>query len=145
VETTEWGSVKVDSDTLVTERPGLFAGGDVVTGPNTVVRAIAAGKKAAVMIRRYLEGEPLRQPEAPARPSAYIEPLPDDQLGVVDERPKVQHAEILDFSGNFIEVEKAFSAAAARAEAANCLRCDLEFIEPAAKEAVAAGSGGDSK
>jgi len=54
--------IKIDTETQLTNRPGVFAGGDVVTGPNTVIDAVAAGKKAAVMIDRYVRDESLRQP-----------------------------------------------------------------------------------
>jgi hypothetical protein len=47
----------VDPETLATSAPGVFAGGDTVTGPATVIEAIAAGKKAAASIDRYLRGK----------------------------------------------------------------------------------------
>ena len=46
-------AISIDPDTLATTRGGVFAGGDVVSGPNTVIEAIAAGKKAALMIESY--------------------------------------------------------------------------------------------
>jgi len=52
-------TIQVDSDALVANRQGIFAGGDVVLGPATVIEAIAAGSKAARSIDRYLGGEPL--------------------------------------------------------------------------------------
>ena len=57
VEITDWNTVKVEKNTLLTSRPGVFAAGDVVTGPNTVIDAIAAGKKAAEMIDYYIKSE----------------------------------------------------------------------------------------
>jgi len=127
-EATRWGTLKVDSHTLSTDCAGLFAGGDVVTGPNTVVDAIAAGKKAAVMISRYLRGEVLRQPAASSRPKVFIEPVPP-RLG---SRPGVPRAAVSERINNLAEVEKTFSAAEAKAEAASCLRCDLEFTRSTA-------------
>ena len=59
IETAKWGAIQVEPHTMATGRPGVFAGGDVVTGPNTVVDAIAAGKTGALMIDRYLKGEVL--------------------------------------------------------------------------------------
>ena len=53
----EDGTIKVDSKTLRTSRPGVFAGGDVVTGPSSIIEAIGQGKRAAFYIDRYLEGE----------------------------------------------------------------------------------------
>lgn len=48
------GNIVVNKTTLQNEIPGLFAGGDVVTGPATAVEAIGMGRRAAVMIDRYL-------------------------------------------------------------------------------------------
>ena len=52
--TTPWGGLIIDEKTGATSRPGVFAGGDCVTGPNTVIHAIAAGRKAAEGIHQYL-------------------------------------------------------------------------------------------
>jgi NADPH-dependent glutamate synthase beta subunit-like oxidoreductase len=49
----DWGTMNVDPVTLQSGDPDIFAGGDAVTGPKTVVEAIAAGKTAAESIRRY--------------------------------------------------------------------------------------------
>jgi len=51
-----WNSFEVDPQTLQTNRPGIFAGGDAVTGPATVIEAIAAGHKAAQSIDQYIRG-----------------------------------------------------------------------------------------
>ncbi len=142
VETAEWGALKIDTHTLATGRPGVFAGGDVVTGPNTVVDAIAAGKKVAVMIDRYLRGEVLRQPARSSRPTVFVEPAARDQLVSSNSRTKVPHVAVSDRTRSFVEVEKALSAEAARAEAANCLRCDLEFTKPDSKAALLKHSSG---
>lgn len=60
VEVTKRSTIVVDPITLETKMPGVFAGGDVVTGPASVIEAIAAGKKAAVSIDRYLRGLDLK-------------------------------------------------------------------------------------
>ncbi len=54
LRTNNGGNLSVDPHTLATEQPGIFAGGDVITGPATVVEAIAAGRRAAISIIRYL-------------------------------------------------------------------------------------------
>ena len=54
----------VDPQTLATDRPGVFAGGDAVTGTSFVVDAIAAGHRAAVSMDRYLHGVPLETADA---------------------------------------------------------------------------------
>lgn len=143
IEVTDWGTLKIDKATLATSRPGVFAGGDVVTGPNTVVEAIAAGKKAAVMIGRYLRGEELNQPGQPKLPRVLVEPvqLADDEMAEADrvEPPMVPAASR---RKDFTEVEKTLSVEDATREARRCLRCDLEFTRPkesATAEAAVAG------
>jgi len=54
-------AVKVDGFSFKTSREGVFAGGDVVSGPSDIVGAIAAGKEAAISIVRYLRGEDIRE------------------------------------------------------------------------------------
>jgi len=54
VETTKWGTIVADSRQCCTNRQGIFAGGDCVTGPNIAIEAVAAGKKAALSIDEYL-------------------------------------------------------------------------------------------
>jgi len=60
VEVTRRNTIAVDPTTLETKMLGVFAGGDVVTGPSSVIEAIAAGKRAAISIDRYLRGFDLR-------------------------------------------------------------------------------------
>ncbi|MFC1853843.1 FAD-dependent oxidoreductase, partial [candidate division CSSED10-310 bacterium] len=125
-----WGAIKVDPDTLTTTREGVFAGGDIVTGPNTVVDAIAAGKKGALMIDRYLNGEPLRQMAAVVKHREYIDPhqLSPQELEKIRraEQPKISLSERRE---SFTEVEQTLSKDKATTEAMRCLRCDLEFVE----------------
>jgi NADH-quinone oxidoreductase subunit F len=131
IELTAQGTLRVDPETLATSRPGVFAGGDVVTGPNTVVDAIAAGKKAAVMIGRYLRGEPMRQPSDVRVPWAYVEPcmLSEEELSRIRRaEPPTLPIELRKRS--FSEVELSLSVEDATREARRCLRCDLEFTQP---------------
>jgi NADH-quinone oxidoreductase subunit F len=124
------GTVRVDPETLCTNRPGVFAGGDVVTGPNTVVEAIAAGKKAAIIIERYLLHEPLRQPAQPRLPRHYIPPPTNGQDGQTRKRVEMPRVSAPSRRRSFAEVEMALSVDEARYEARRCLRCDLEFTQP---------------
>ena len=57
----DWGTIRVDPVTLQSGDPDIFAGGDAVTGPRTVVEAIGAGKEAAMSIDRFLQGRDLHQ------------------------------------------------------------------------------------
>ncbi len=60
-KTTPTGGIAADPLTLETGVEGIFAGGDLVTGPQTYIDAMAAGRKAAISIDRYLKGEDLRE------------------------------------------------------------------------------------
>jgi glutamate synthase (NADPH/NADH) small chain len=55
----KWGNIVADEETMKTSKPGVFAGGDIVTGGATVILAMGAGRKAAAAIGRYLSGEEL--------------------------------------------------------------------------------------
>ena len=59
IHTTEKGTVSVSSRSLSTNEAGVFAGGDCVSGPATVIEAVAQGRKAAAAIDRYLGGDGL--------------------------------------------------------------------------------------
>ena len=61
LRTSRWGAIEADPVTLETTVEGIFAGGDAVTGPQTYIDAMGAGRKAAVSIDRYLRGEDLRE------------------------------------------------------------------------------------
>ncbi len=135
LEITKWNTLRVNEHTLECNRPGVFAGGDVVSGPNTVIAAIADGKKVAVIIDRYIRGEELRQIEQPKIPKIYIEPYPideEEQSGI--DRIDVPRVPAKRRSKSFIEVERAMSDADAEHEAIRCLRCDLEFTKPKSDE-----------
>jgi len=58
------GNIVVHAETMQTTRPGVFAGGDIVTGAATVIEAMGAGKKAAAAMNRYLRGEAVAAPSA---------------------------------------------------------------------------------
>ncbi len=131
IEMSKFGTVNADPATLLTNRPGVFAAGDVVTGPNTVIDAVAAGKKAAVMIDRYLSGTTLRQPGTARLPHIYVEPVgpPGDGNGN-GHRAVAPHVAVEARRRSFAEVDGTLSTEDARREAGRCLRCDLEFTQP---------------
>jgi heterodisulfide reductase subunit A-like polyferredoxin len=61
LEMTRRGTIRVNPITLETGLKGVFAGGDSVTGPGTIIESMAHGRKAAISIDRYLRGEDLLQ------------------------------------------------------------------------------------
>jgi len=57
LDTKKWGGIIADEETLETSKPGVFAGGDAVTGAATVILAMGAGKKAAKAIDQYIKSK----------------------------------------------------------------------------------------
>jgi NADH-quinone oxidoreductase subunit F len=113
----------VDDDTLATSREGVFAGGDAVTGPATVIEAVAAGRQAAVSIDKYLGGsgmidETLAVPEE-------LEALPALEEGE-KHRVAMPTLSVGRRLCGFAEVELGLGEEMAIEEAKRCLRCDLE-------------------
>jgi NADH-quinone oxidoreductase subunit F len=127
IDISQWETVVTDPETLATNRPGVFAGGDVATGPRTVVEAIGQGKLAAESIAQYLEGlQPAREYKL-NRPSLYVETmeLSEEEIAAAS-RPKIPHLTVKDRHHSFREVVQGLNKTRAIAEARRCLRCDLE-------------------
>jgi NADH-quinone oxidoreductase subunit F len=140
VEITERNTVKVDRETLQTSRAEVFAAGDVVTGPNTIVDAVAAGKRAAAMIERFLLGRTLEMPAPSTVPDVYVEPPSEPEERAMEaSRIETPRASVAWRRRNFAEVEVTLSPEEARREASRCLRCDLEFTQPAERELAKVG------
>ena len=132
IKVSKWGTLVVNEDTLETNRPGVFAGGDVVTGPNTVVDAIAAGKKAATMIDRYLMGEKLNQSPEIQKPTIYV---PSVEISTDDsKRVPLPTIPVKERKISLNEVELTLSVEQANYESRRCMRCDLEFTHKNAEE-----------
>jgi NADH-quinone oxidoreductase subunit F len=140
IEITKWNTVRVNHTTLQTNRPGVFAAGDVVRGPNTVVEAIADGKNAALMIGRFLKKETLLQPYTPRLPRVYVEPVAGEGAANVA-RVDPPRTPVERRKRNFVEVEVTLAQSDARREALRCLRCDLEFTVPKEEKEAGAGTG----
>ena len=131
VRLTPWGTVAINPESYVTDRPGVFAGGDVVSGPSTAIAAIAAGRHAAAMIDRYVTGKVMKVLPKMKLPSVYVEPL-----APIEEEPgelvrlRTPLLPVLERAGCFAEVELCPTEQATRIEARRCLRCDLDFTQP---------------
>jgi NADH-quinone oxidoreductase subunit F len=126
-ELSPWNTLLVDAETLATPRDGIFAGGDAVSGPGTVVEAIAAGKRAAASIDAFLRGRPLARRYTVTRPSLRVEPveLTDEEVALT-KRPEMACLAAEERVRNFKEVELGYGLPEAVREARRCLRCDLE-------------------
>ena len=128
---TKWGTVVVNEENLVTSKPGVFAAGDVVTGPATIIAALATGKRAAAMIDRYVRGHNMKVLPKVEIPSIYIEPVQMDEEESMDTKRVAPPTLDLECRcGNFHEVEMCINEKQALCEARRCLRCDLEFTQP---------------
>jgi len=126
----KWGNIEVDNEALLTNRKGVFAGGDVVTGPRTVVEAIAAGKLAVESIEKYLEEKSFEREYKLNRPSLYVDPveLTEEEIDKA-KRPKMPKLFLKARKKNFKEVELGLTEEMAIKEARRCLRCELETEE----------------
>ena len=127
--TISWDTVVVDDLTCGTNEPGVFAGGDAVRGPASVVEAMADGKRAARAIDNFLNGKPLDENlQPPARPP---EPMTEEERLTLridteaEARIEMPELDAKERSGNFDEVELGYTAEMAMAEAARCLNCGV--------------------
>jgi NADH-quinone oxidoreductase subunit F len=123
----KWNTLEVDPETMETNVPGIFAGGDVVTGPATVLEAMRAGKIASESIHRYLRGENISREYSPKKPRLDISPIQvsPEELSEL-KRPEIPALSVEKRKSNFKEVELGLTKEMAIKEAKRCLRCDLE-------------------
>ena len=122
---TKNGTIQVDPITGQTTLPGVFAGGDIVSGASTVVSSIEAGKRAAVSIDRYLRGEDM----VTGRDTVFEEVKKPPKEGIaklvrleksvlpLDERVK-----------NFREVTTGFDEEMAYEESLRCMTCGSRAV-----------------
>ena len=128
-KTTRAGTLSVDPITLATHRPGVFAGGDVVTGPSTVVEAMASGYRAALSIDRYLRGKDLYKDRIYQAERRANVPKPEGEEGEATATKPRAGMPVMAVDRRvctFEEVNFGFDEETAVREAKRCLRCDLE-------------------
>lgn len=129
-KTDKGGRILAHKRTLAAVDCGIFAGGDCVTGPSTVIDAVAAGQRAASSMKRFLRGEPLSfTVERNGYKAIPVSTTPSGEE-VSNPRQRVKISEIpLKDRSKFEEVVTTYSKGEARAEASRCLRCDLSTGE----------------
>jgi heterodisulfide reductase subunit A-like polyferredoxin len=121
------GTFAADKLTLATSLPGVFAGGDMVSGPASVIEAVAAGHEAAISIDRFINGQDLAAGRAkPEYRAATVEESAGARIGIV-KRARAAEASIPveRRPGGYDEVELGFDEETAVAEAERCLNCGL--------------------
>ena len=127
LERTRWETLAVDGNTLSTNIPGVFGGGDFVTGPGMVIEAIAAGRRGSVAIDKYLRGDASRVEMYDLR-REVVEEVVEQGEEEWEAQPRLEVPTIPpeERKTNFKEIELGFSEERAGQEAKRCLRCDLE-------------------
>ncbi|MCP4659656.1 MAG: FAD-dependent oxidoreductase [bacterium] len=126
VEVTRWG-IHADARTHATNLSGVFAGGDAVLGADLAVRAVAAGRMAAVSIDQYLHGQPVTGPEEEW--NIELRPVSDAERAElyreIEKSPRTPHPAIDRERrlGSFDEVEAGLSDEDAVRESRRCMSC----------------------
>lgn len=122
VEASRWRSINIDDTSFMTNLPGVFAGGDGVTGPGIAIAAIGQGKKAATVMNTYLAGQirPCREPFLVEKTGvsrddyAHVEPV--ERVTIECREPELRRTD-------FQEVAGRMTAEQARIESNKCLEC----------------------
>lgn len=123
---TRRGTIEVNHASMETTMPGVFAAGDAVSGPATVIEAIGGGKRAADAIDRYLNHIPQpRMPKIPVRHT--IEPPVEMSAGrkMTLKRPEMAMLNVDRRRTTFQQAELGYDEESVRREAGRCLRCDI--------------------
>jgi heterodisulfide reductase subunit A-like polyferredoxin len=122
LEFSRWGTVETDSITYATNREGVFAGGDLQTGPWVAIGAIAAGREAAESILRYLHGRDMAEGREPiTKEDPIYRPVPKNEPQKA--RAKMPELSVENRKGNFKEVELGYDEEKGQEEAHRCLNC----------------------
>jgi NADPH-dependent glutamate synthase beta subunit-like oxidoreductase/NAD-dependent dihydropyrimidine dehydrogenase PreA subunit len=130
-----WGGLLINPTTLATGAPGVFAAGDITTGPTDVIHAAAHGRKAAWSIHAYLRKlPPSMVAELPEDEFQTASTLPQDGRITLDLRPTPRAVMPLAsreaVKSRSAEFAQGFTEEQARREASRCLRCDLAYLCP---------------
>jgi heterodisulfide reductase subunit A-like polyferredoxin len=121
------GTLRVNERTLETSLPGVFAGGDAVTGPSMIIQAIGQGHRAAFYIDHYLQGNDLGKlvfnDRLPVMDKTEV--LERERGATRRDRSVLREVPPAERIHRIVEVEQGFTEAEARAEAARCLDCAI--------------------
>ena len=136
LDLTPRGSVVVNGETMQTNIPHIFASGEIITGPNIAIQAIAGGRKAAWAIAQYLNLEEKSEP-------AFIEPLPDLRVKALDlvdraelekvpksRRETAPRIPVGDRRKNWQEVTLGLDESQAIRASKRCLNCGIYCLRP---------------
>ncbi len=127
----ERGLIKADTDTLETDTEGVFAGGEVVSGPSSVIEVIQMGRQAAISIDKYLGGS--GDIERALIPPDEFDPFMGREEGFAErQRVSMPSLPLGERHTGFDEVHLGYDEEMARHEATRCLKCDyrLHILAP---------------
>ncbi len=127
VRTTPQGTIDTDPNTLATSLPGVFAGGDAVSGPAAVVQAIADGKKASIFINRYLRGHDLGSYRD--KEFKVVGNLPGDRIEI-KERIETATLPVKNRRSTFDEIKIPLSKDSVFNEVSRCMTCGSKAYVP---------------
>lgn len=124
VKATKWGTVQTDPHNLMTDRAGVFAGGDCQMGAKTIIEGVAQGKLGARSIHAFLTGEDMKE----VGRRLELEERRPDLFDIVPYKPvepkvKMPMLPYEDRSRNFKLIEMGYLKEQAEREAARCLQC----------------------
>ncbi len=130
---TQWDTVEVHSESMQTDIPAVFAGGDVVLGPSTVVEAMGQGRRAAEAIDKFLRGKPLQDFEThlpPPNPRKSFESRPHPYAPRYEDIPHAARVDMPERDPNlrvsdYREVSLGYTPEQAVEEADRCLNCGV--------------------
>jgi len=127
LEITRRNTLVVSPNTMQTAIPDVFGAGDAVSGPATVIEAVAAGHKAAEAMHRYINGEDLdlfaEELVAKEPPGQDWQEIPED--AVPESRAHLAHRDPQESASSFDEVALGFSEDEAQREASRCINCGI--------------------
>lgn len=126
IEVSGWAGIAADPRTLATGRAGVFAGGDVVSGPKTIIDAVAAGRRAAASVHEYLAGVRDGESEIFAAVRYATPPEPALRLDLAARARAHLPLPVIE-PGSFAAGQPGFGEAEARREAQRCFRCDAVY------------------
>ena len=134
IKLNKYGYMEVDPYTLATSKPGVFVGGDAVSGGGTIIEAINAGKVAAKYMDKYLRGEPVVEDleDKTKRLAVYLgaqesrEPLVDTADYGARQNMPMATPEVR--KHNFEATELGYTLEQERLEADRCLRCHRPIV-----------------
>ncbi|RLE14636.1 4Fe-4S ferredoxin, partial [Candidatus Aerophobetes bacterium] len=138
IKLTPYKTIDADKVSLATSLPGVFAGGDAVTGPASVIEAISQGHEAAISIDRYLRSEDLVKGREKIEEEAAEAPKREV---ILRKREMMPVLSLEERKGNFKEIELGFTEEMAIREAKRCLNCGicsecLECVRTCKAEAI---------